>query len=80
MIKSIKEREGKPVEIDLTGSNGNVFCLISIATDLAKLLNKRRDNDYFDIKALQADMMSDDYEHAIQVMEKNFGHMIIMYR
>jgi hypothetical protein len=80
MIKSIKELQGKPVEIDLTGPNGNVFCLISIATDLAKILNKRRDADYFDIKALQADMMSADYEHAIAVMEKNFGHMIIMYR
>jgi len=80
MIKSIKEKEGKPVEIDLTGPDGNVFNLISIATDLAKLLNKRRGNNYFDVAALQKDMMSDDYEHAIKVMEKNFGHMIIMYR
>ena len=68
------------VEIDLTGPNGNVFTLISIATDLAKLLNKRRDNEYFNIKELQADMMTSDYEHAIEVMEREFGHMIIMYR
>jgi hypothetical protein len=80
MIKSIKDKKEGRVEIDLTGPNGNVFCLISIATDLAKLLNKRRGNNYFDIPALQKDMMSDDYEHAINVMEKNFGHMIIMYR
>jgi hypothetical protein len=80
MIKSIKERKEGKIEIDLTGPNGNVFCLISIATDLAQLLNKRRDADYFDIPALQKDMMNKDYEHAIQVMEKNFGHMIIMYR
>jgi hypothetical protein len=80
MIKSIKEKIGKPVEIDLTGPDGNVFNLISIATDLAKIINKHRGNNYFDISELQKDMMSDDYEHAINVMEKNFGHMIIMYR
>jgi hypothetical protein len=80
MIVPIKERKIRKVEIDLTGPDGNVFNLINIATDLAKLLNKRRGAEYLNIKALQDDMMSDDYEHAVKVMEKNFGHMIIMYR
>lgn len=80
MIKSIKEKNGKPVEIDLTGPDGNVFSLISIGIDLCKILNERRDAEYFDSRAFIKDMMSKDYEHAIQVMEKNFGHMIIMYR
>lgn len=80
MIKSIKEKEGKPVEIDLTGPDGNIFNLISIATDLAKILNERRGANYFDVPALQKNMMSKDYEHAIQVMEKHFGKHIIMYR
>ena len=80
MIRSIKEKNGKPVEIDLTGPDGNVFNLISIGTDLCKLLNERRGNKYFDVAEFQKDMMSDDYEHAVKLMEKNFGHMIIMYR
>ena len=79
MIKPIHTKSSH-IEIDLTGPNGNVFTLISLATDLAKLLNKRKDNDYFDIKEIQEEMMSEDYEHAIEVMESNFGHMIIMYR
>ncbi len=80
MIIPIREKKIQQVEIDLTGPDGNVFNLISIATDLAKLLNQRRGAKYFDIPALQKDMMSKDYEHAVKVMEKNFGHMIIMYR
>jgi hypothetical protein len=80
MIKSIKDKQEKRIEIDLTGPDGNVFNLIVTAMTLGKELNKRRDADYLDIKAIQADMMSADYEHAIEVMEKNFGHIIIMYR
>jgi hypothetical protein len=68
------------LEIDLTGPQGNVFSLIGIAMDLGSELNKLRGNEYINIKELQEDMMSKDYEHAIQVMEKNFGHLIIMYR
>lgn len=80
MIKSIKEKNGKPLEIDLTGPDGNVFNLINIAVDLGKLLNDRRGAQYFDTKAIMQDMMSADYEHAISVMEKHFGNHIIMYR
>jgi hypothetical protein len=76
----IKEKRTDKIEIDLTGPQGNVFSLIGIGMDLAKQLNKLRGNEYINIKELQADMMSKDYEHAVQVMEKNFGHLIIMYR
>lgn len=69
-----------PIEIDLTGPDGNVFALISIGMNLGKELNKRRGADYFNVKAFQTDMMSDDYDHAIEVMEKEFGDHIIMYR
>jgi hypothetical protein len=80
MIIPLTEKKIQQVEIDLTGPDGNVFNLISIATGLAKLLNQRRGAEYFDVAALREDMMSSDYEHAIEVLEKNFGHMIIMYR
>lgn len=80
MIKSIKEKEGKPVEIDLTGSDGNVFSLISIGTDLCRIINKRRGANYLDVATFQQMMMSKDYEYAIQVMEAYFKDYIIMYR
>ena len=79
MIKSIKEKSNM-IEIDLTGPDGNVFNLISIATSLGKQFNRLTDGKYFDVKRIQEDMMSGDYEHAINVIEKNFGNYIILYR
>jgi len=76
----IKQKRTDKLEIDLTGPQGNVFNLISVAMDLGRQLNKARGAEYFDIKAIQADMMSDDYEHALDVMEEHFGDFIIMYR
>ena len=73
MITSIKNKKEKRIEIDLNGSEGNVFSLISLATDLARKTGK-------DVKAIQADMMSDDYDHAVEVLEKHFGDFIILYR
>lgn len=80
MIKPINEKPEKRIEIDLTGPNGNVFYLMGLARRLAKELNEVRGNNYQDPKAIIEDMMSDDYEHAIDVMEREFGHLIIMYR
>lgn len=80
MIKPLSKRKARPLEIDLTGPDGNVFNLMNIGYELAIKVNERRGGEYIDPKALVVEMMSSDYEHAIQVMEKNFGHMIIMYR
>jgi hypothetical protein len=76
----ITEKRRDKIEIDLTGPQGNVFFLIGTARDLGKQLNKLRGADYFDVKAITEDMMSDDYEHAIDVMEEHFGDFIILYR
>jgi len=80
MIKSIKDKPRLPIEIDLTGSDGNIFALISIGMNLGKALNTRRRAEYFDVKAFQVDMLSSDYNHAMEVMEREFGDYIIMYR
>ena len=74
----ITEKRRDKIEIDLTGPQGNVFFLIGTARDLGKQLNKLRGADYFDVKAITEDMMSDDYEHAIDVMEEHFGDFIIL--
>lgn len=79
MIKSIDEKKG-PIEIDLTGPDGNAFALMGIAKQPTKLLNERRGAEYLNYKEIQADMMSGDYEHLLGVMEKHFGSIIVMYR
>jgi hypothetical protein len=71
MIKSKEQKLG--IEIDLTGPQGNVFFLIGTAKNLAKQLG-------LDGKAIQAEMMSGDYENAVNVFDENFGHFVTLYR
>lgn len=78
-IRNIEDKQG-PIEIDLTGPDGNAWALMGIAKQLCKLLNKRRKGEYSNFEEIQADMMSGDYEHLLEVMEKHFGHIIVMYR
>lgn len=78
-IKSIEEKNTK-IEIDLTGPDGNAHVLIGTAKKLAKKINNLRGNKYLDPDEIAKDMRSGDYEHLLSVMEKHFGHLIIMYR
>jgi hypothetical protein len=76
----IKKKRTDKIEIDLTGPSGNVFSLIGTARMIAKDLNRALGEQKYDAKAIADDMMSDDYEHAIDVLEKHFGEFIILYR
>lgn len=80
MIKSIDEKAGLPLEIDLTGPGGNAFALIAVARKLGNQINKNRGGEYIDVKSMIVDMMSGDYEHLLEVMEKYLGEHITMYR
>jgi len=62
-----------PVEIDLTGPDGNAFVLIATASRLAKQLG-------LDGKKIQAEMMGGDYENLIKVFDKHFGEFVTLYR
>lgn len=72
-IKSVKEKESRKPEIDLTGPNGNVFFLMGTAKKWAKDLGKDPD-------AIIAEMKSGDYENAVQVFEREFGDFVILYQ
>jgi len=71
-IKKKTERKGK-IEIDLTGPQGNAYYLLGQAHSLSDELDK----DWEDIKKR---MTSGDYENLIDVMEKEFGAYVTMYR
>lgn len=77
MIKSKSEMPRGPIEIDLTGPDGNAFVLMAIATQLHRQLQ-----DVMEISqtALIAEMQSGDYENLLQVMERYFGEYIVMYK
>jgi len=72
MIKYKKIKTG-PVEIDLTGPDGNAFALLGIAANLAQQL-------YLDKKTIQSEMMSGDYEHLVSTFDKHFGEFVTLYR
>jgi len=62
-----------PIEIDLTGPDGNAFYLIGTAKNLAKQLG-------LDGKKIQTEMMMGDYENLIKVFDKHFGDYVTLYR
>ena len=68
MIKQREDITHKP-EIDLTGPDGNAFCLIAIARRLSKQLS-------LDADKIVKEMQSGDYEHLIEVFDKYFGEYI----
>ena len=68
-----KKKQPSRLEIDLTGPQGNAFCLMSIACNLAKQLKIDKD-------LIIEDMESGDYEHLVDVFDKHFGNYVTLYR
>ena len=102
MIKSREEIKHRPIEIDLSGPDGNVFFLMGTAKRLAKQIFSRDEEELVNERALYEaadllgvdygvapetmgdlivkEMMSSDYEHAVQTFDKYFGNFVILYR
>jgi len=72
-IKSIDAISRGKTQINLTGPEGNIFYLIRVAKHYAKHLN-------LDFDQIQKEMMSSDYENAIQTFDRYFGDYIDLYR
>jgi len=72
MIVKKQDKPG-PIEIDLTGPDGNAFALIKLAVRWAKDLG-------LDGEMIQQEMMMGDYENLLNVVEHYFGDYVIMYR
>jgi len=71
-----KKDEYKKRTIDLTGPEGNAFCLIGIAQGFNKQLGKTQE----DSDAIIDDMQSSDYEHLIEVFDEHYGDFVDLYR
>ena len=73
-IKNIHEMPRKEkIEIDLTGPNGNAYYLLGTATRLAEQLSK-------DGNAITKEMMAGDYDHLLEVFDREFGAFVTLYR
>jgi len=73
MIRSKEEMRKGPIEIDLTGPDGNAYVLMGYASRWAKQMGLDKDQIINEMKA-------GDYEHLLLVMEKYFCDYIVMYR
>jgi hypothetical protein len=73
MIRKKEEQRG-PIVIDTTGPNGNAFALLGTADRLARQLgyNEERRDD------LRRMMMAGDYQNLLEVMDNEFGDLIIL--
>ena len=71
-----KKKESGPIVIDLTGPQGNVFSLMNNAFKIGHKIGKSEK----EINTIVENMMSDDYENAIQVFDEAFGEYIILER
>ena len=69
----VDKKETGFIEIDLTGPDGNVFYLLGVGKKLARQIELNWDE-------IRDDMMSGDYEHAVDVFEEHFGNLVILYR
>lgn len=102
MIKKKSEMPNRPIEIDLTGPDGNVFVLMGYARQYAKQLYNRIEpemefeqsiaeayrelyNEEFETARdmgewITNQMMESDYDHAVEVFDRYFGSVIVLYR
>lgn len=68
-----KKTPPSEIVIDLTGPDGNAFALMAYASRFAKQLGR-------DDKAIREEMMSGDYEHLLEVFDREFGSFVVLER
>lgn len=59
--------------IDLTGPEGNAYCLLAYANRIARQL-------HMDGDAITTEMKTGDYENLVQVFDNHFGNYVILLR
>ena len=72
-IKSKKDDWPQDIHIDLTGPEGNAYVLLGYAQRWLKQMER-------DPQRVIDDMTSGDYEHLLEVFEREFGEYCTLYR
>ena len=78
MIKSLKDkpRGPTPIEVDLTGPQGNAYCLLALADDLSRQLGYNR----FRRECILEEMRLTDYEGLLYTFNREFGLLVTLWR
>lgn len=73
-IRNRAKLEERGIEIDCSGPNGNAFAIMGLAQRLAKELGRD------DCDGIIKEMMSGDYDNLVDVMDREFGDYVTIYR
>lgn len=73
MIRNANEISSRPIEIDLTGLDGNAFVLLGYAQRLSRKLG-------LNTSEITSRMVSSNYENLVEVFDEYFGDYVILYR
>ena len=71
-----KENRCTPIEIDLTGPDGNAFVLLGLAHQLCKKLGYDSDRT----EKIIREMTLTDYEGLLYTFDREFGSLVTMWR
>ena len=75
-IRKKEERPSSPIEIDLTGPEGNAFVLLGYARKFGKQLGYDEER----IERITEEMTLTDYEGLLHTFDREFGSFVTMYR
>ena len=73
MIRDREEQPRKQREIDLSGPEGNAFCIMGYAQRWGKQLG-------LDTELILAEMQSGDYDNLIKVFDDHFGEYVTIWK
>ena len=67
------KQKPKEIVIDLTGPEGNAFCLMGYASKFAKQMG-------LDSREIVNEMMLGDYENLVNIFDNYFGEFVVLER
>lgn len=76
MIVNKNLKPARPIEIDLSGPDGNVFQLFAFAKTIGRQLGYTEQH----IEAIITVMKYTNYEGALHTFDTEFGDFVILYR
>jgi|TARA_Y100000310_G_C20460576_1_gene705157 hypothetical protein len=76
VIKSREDRPATPIEIDLTGPQGNAFYLLGLAASLSRKIG----HSEFKRECILREMRLTDYEGLLYTFDREFGMLVTLWR
>jgi tRNA U54 and U55 pseudouridine synthase Pus10 len=76
MVQGKIARQKRKLELNLNTSEGTYFHLIAVIKKISEEIGLSKERE----KEIIAEMISGDYEQMIQVIEREFGRYLLLFR